>query len=117
MAKFKIGDRVRLIDNEETYQNVGAIGVVRRLAGEAIGVEWDVYRPAQHDLSYACPEGYGWWVVEYHLELEEPVSGIIDEDTLLSLSASLDKLAKAIDNGRLQANTMKKIIDVIKEIG
>ena len=89
---FNIGDRVmvQLPDDlpdqnlryfSEAYERYfskvyeeGEYGIVLDInpISGLVGVIFDDYNEARHDLCGACDDGYGYWVYEKFLVLEEP---------------------------------------------
>jgi len=74
MRKFKIGDRVKLINKDMVFFKVGETGTIRCFyegARPDVGVEWDTKSNHRHSLHGNCKEGYGYYVFEEDLELEK----------------------------------------------
>lgn len=71
---FKIGDRVRLVEEHDTLDpkdvGVGTVAVVINLSNKnAYGVRFDSTTSDRlHDLDGACELGKGWWCPEGKLK-------------------------------------------------
>ena len=67
---FKVGDRVRC--NNKFRQYYGDIlGTVVNISNNGIGVKHDEYNDNHHTLNGLCEDGYGWFYVDFALEIAE----------------------------------------------
>lgn len=73
MGEFKIGDRVRCLEDDEgnaaIIDEVGT--VIHQLEPGVVGVEFDVEFPDGHDCNGHAENYHGWYVFEDFLVLEE----------------------------------------------
>lgn len=69
--EFKIGDRVRSLDTHRCKKiGVGLIGTIKILYGNCFGVEFDE-NIFGHTCSGTTKNGYGYWLMQYDIELVE----------------------------------------------
>lgn len=57
--RLKVGDRIRVVRDIWPHQK-GERGTIVDL-GYDVGVKFDYYNPARHDLGGHCEHGHGWW--------------------------------------------------------
>lgn len=73
MAKFKVGDRVRVIDKKYTNCKVGDIGTIKYILTQ---LKYDVEFDREDELFTSCngrtKDNRGQWVRDYNIELIEP---------------------------------------------
>ena len=70
MNKFKIGDRVKFVDDNDNFSDMflyGEYGKVKIIDDNYIGVEFDNFFDDCHDLDNNSKKGYGWWCDEDQL--------------------------------------------------
>ena len=94
--EWKVGDRVVLINDEQAKNpdlSIGDKGTICAIIDREIGVCWDHKVQFGHVCNYGygkrCEMGYGWWVFDSQIELEQEESDDlnfeIDEDKFLAL--------------------------------
>lgn len=75
--KFKVGDRVKFIDDSDNISDIflfGEYGTIKVFEGHFIGVEFDNEFEDCHDLINKSKDKHGWWCQEYQLILVESKS-------------------------------------------
>lgn len=76
MAKFKVGDRVRVIDKKYTNCKVGDIGTIKYIESVLTQLKYDVEFDREDELFTSCngrtKDNRGQWVSDYNIELIEP---------------------------------------------
>jgi hypothetical protein len=71
MKKFKVGDRVRLLEKADSPLSVGGEGTVcavEELEEPFVGVAFDEPFSEGHSCQHNCEYGRGWYVVPENLE-------------------------------------------------
>lgn len=70
--EFKVGDRVRVVENEIYPWLEGKAATVVMLPANnfhsSVGVRFDLPFPEGHDLDGHCKDGYGWYLSPKILE-------------------------------------------------
>jgi len=75
--KFKVGDRVKFIDDSDIISDIflfGEYGVIKTFEGSFIGVEFDNEFDDCHTLVKRSKDKHGWWCQEYQLILVDSKS-------------------------------------------
>lgn len=76
MAKFKVGDRVRIVDKKYTHCKVGDIGTIKYIESVLTQLKYDVEFDREDELFTSCngrtKDNRGQWVSDYNIELIEP---------------------------------------------
>lgn len=76
MAKFKVGDRVRIIDKKYTDCKVGDTGIIKYIhcshSSPMYAVEFDREDRFFNSCTYHTKDKHGQWVFDYNIELIEP---------------------------------------------
>lgn len=67
----KTGDRVEIIESENTSYDVGEKGTVLEFNKNEprIGIKFDKYNKLRHSLNNRVIDGFGWWVNDKHLKV------------------------------------------------
>lgn len=79
MSKFKVGDRVRIVDKKDTNCKVGDIGTIKYVNSPAPGIIFKYAVELDHDMEFASHScsghtkaNRGQWVNDGNIELIEP---------------------------------------------
>ena len=73
MAKFKIGDRVKIVCNDYLNCEIGDTGTIMAYnSGAGYAVELDIPRPSYHGCRGLTTPGHGQWALEENIELIKP---------------------------------------------
>lgn len=73
MAKFKVGDRVKIVCNDYLTCEIGDTGTIRAYdSGAGYAVEFDIPRYSYHRCSGLTKPGCGQWALEKNIELIKP---------------------------------------------
>lgn len=73
MAKFKIGDRVKIVCNDYLTCEIGDTGTIRAYdSGLGYAMEFDIPRYSYHGCRGLTKPGHGQWVVEKNIKLIKP---------------------------------------------
>lgn len=95
---FQIGDRVRIREGMVPDRLIKAgfhpntTGTIMAFADSTfvvgrkrVGIKWDKYCKGMHDLGGRCETGFGWWLLDFKIELVEPKF----DDAPLDISSEL----------------------------
>lgn len=73
MAKFKIGDRVKIVCNDYLTCEIGDTGTIRAYdSGLGYAMEFDIPRYSYHGCRGLTKPGCGQWALEKNIELIKP---------------------------------------------
>lgn len=73
MAKFKVGDRVKIVCNDYLTCEIGDTGTIRAYdSGAGYAVEFDIPRYSYHGCRGLTKPGCGQWALEKNIELIKP---------------------------------------------
>lgn len=76
MSKFKVGDRVRIVDKKYTNCKVGDIGTIKYIDSVSTLLKYIVEFDREDELFTSCngrtKDNRGQWVSDYNIELIEP---------------------------------------------
>lgn len=73
MAKFKVGDRVKIVCNDYLTCEIGDTGTIRAYdSGAGYAVEFDIPRYLYHGCRGLTKPGCGQWALEKNIELIKP---------------------------------------------
>lgn len=73
MAKFKIGDRIKIVCNDYLTCEIGDTGTIRAYdSGSGYAVEFDIPRYSYHGCRGLTKPGCGQWALEKNIELIKP---------------------------------------------
>ena len=76
MSKFKVGDRVRIVDKKYTNCKVGGIGTIKYIDSVSTLLKYIVEFDREDELFTSCngrtKDNRGQWVSDYNIELIEP---------------------------------------------
>lgn len=76
MSKFKVGDRVRIINKKYTFCKVGDIGTIKYIDSVSTLLKYIVEFDREDELFTSCngrtKDNRGQWVSDYNIELIEP---------------------------------------------
>lgn len=76
MSKFKVGDRVRIVDKKYTHCKVGDIGTIKYIESVSTLPKYIVEFDREDELFTSCngrtKDNRGQWVSDYNIELIEP---------------------------------------------
>lgn len=76
MSKFKVGDRVRIVDKKYTHCKVGDIGTIKYIDSVSTLLKYIVEFDREYELFTSCngrtKDNRGQWVSDYNIELIEP---------------------------------------------
>lgn len=76
MSKFKVGDRVRIINKKYTICKVGDIGTIKYIDSVSTLIKYIVEFDREDELFTSCngrtKDNRGQWVSDYNIELIEP---------------------------------------------
>lgn len=76
MSKFKVGDRVRIVDKKYTHCKVGDIGTIKYIESVSTLLKYIVEFDREDELFTSCngrtKDNRGQWVSDYNIELIEP---------------------------------------------
>ena len=76
MSKFKVGDRVRIVNKKYTHCKVGDIGTIKYIDSVSTLLKYIVEFDREDELFTSCngrtKDNRGQWVSDYNIELIEP---------------------------------------------
>ena len=76
MSKFKVGDRVRIVNKKYTHCKVGDIGTIKYIDSVSTLLKYIVEFDREYELFTSCngrtKDNRGQWVSDYNIELIEP---------------------------------------------
>lgn len=73
MAKFKVGDRIKIVCNDYLTCEIGDTGTIRAYdSGAGYAVEFDIPRYSYHGCRGLTKPGCGQWALEKNIELIKP---------------------------------------------
>nr|DAZ63751.1 MAG TPA: SH3-like domain protein [Caudoviricetes sp.] len=91
MAKFKVGDRVKIVRNDYLTCEIGDTGTIMAYnSGTGYAVEFDIPRPSYHGCRGLTTPGYGQWASEENFELIEPIKDKPTREFKLIITSSGD---------------------------
>lgn len=101
MAKFKVGDRVKIVCNDYLKCEIGDTGTIMAYnSGAGYAVEFDIPRPSYHGCYGLTKPGYGQWVLEKSIELIEPIKDKPTREFKLIITSSGDTTTAKLIHGK-----------------
>lgn len=100
MAKFKVGDRVRVIDDIGTHCEIGDTGTIMAYdSGAGYAMEFDIPRYSYHGCRGLTKPGHGQWVWEKSIELIKPIKDKPTREFKLIITSSGDTTTAKLIHG------------------
>ena len=101
MAKFKVGDRVKIVRNDYLKCEIGDTGTIMAYnSGAGYAVEFDIPRPSYHGCRGLTTPGYGQWAWEENIELIEPIKDKPTREFKLIITSSGDTTTAKLIHGK-----------------
>lgn len=101
MAKFKVGDRVKIVRNDYLTCEIGDTGTIMAYnSGTGYAVEFDIPRPSYHGCRGLTTPGYGQWASEENIELIEPIKDKPTREFKLIITSSGDTTTAKLIHGK-----------------
>lgn len=101
MAKFKVGDRVKIVRNDYLTCEIGDTGTIMAYnSGIGYAVEFDIPRPSYHGCRGLTTPGYGQWALEKNIELIEPIKDKPTREFKLIITSSGDTTTAKLIHGK-----------------
>lgn len=102
MAKFKVGDRVKIVRNDYLKCEIGDTGMIMAYnrGGAGYAVEFDIPRPSYHDCSGLTTPGHGQWAWEENIELIEPIKDKPTREFKLIITSKGDTTTAKLIHGK-----------------
>lgn len=100
MAKFKVGDRVKIVRNDYLNCEIGDTGTIMAYnSGAGYAVELDIPRPSYHGCRGLTTPGHGQWALEENIELIEPIKDKPTREFKLIITSSGDTTTAKLIHG------------------
>nr|DAK63784.1 MAG TPA: SH3-like domain protein [Bacteriophage sp.] len=100
MAKFKVGDRVKIVRNDYLNCEIGDTGTIMAYnSGASYAVEFDIPRPSYHGCRGLTTPGHGQWALEENIELIEPIKDKPTREFKLIITSSGDTTTAKLIHG------------------
>lgn len=101
MAKFKIGDRVKIVCNDYLTCEIGDTGTIRAYdSGVGYAVEFDIPRYSYHGCRGLTKPGHGQWVVEKNIKLIKPIEDKPTREFKLIITSKGDTTTAKLIHGK-----------------
>ena len=101
MAKFKVGDRVKIVRNDYLNCEIGDTGTIMAYnSGAGYAVEFDIPRPTYHGCRGLTTPGLGQWALEENIELIEPIKDKPTREFKLIITSSGDTTTAKLIHGK-----------------
>lgn len=101
MAKFKVGDRVKIVRNDYLKCEIGDTGTIMAYnSGAGYAVELDIPRPSYHGCRGLTTPGHGQWALEENIELIEPIKDKPTREFKLIITSSGDTTTAKLIHGK-----------------
>nr|DAW27188.1 MAG TPA: SH3-like domain protein [Caudoviricetes sp.] len=101
MAKYKVGDRVKIVRNDYLTCEIGDTGTIMAYnSGTGYAVEFDIPRPSYHGCRGLTTPGYGQWASEENIELIEPIKDKPTREFKLIITSSGDTTTAKLIHGK-----------------
>lgn len=101
MAKFKVGDRVKIVRNDYLNCEIGDTGTIMAYnSGAGYAVEFDIPRPYYHGCRGLTTPGHGQWALEENIELIEPIKDKPTREFKLIITSSGDTTTAKLIHGK-----------------
>lgn len=100
MAKFKVGDRVKIVRNDYLTCEIGDTGTIRAYdSGAGYAVEFDIPRYSYHGCRGLTKPGCGQWAWEKNIELIKPTEEKPTREFKLIITSSGDTTTAKLIHG------------------
>ena len=101
MAKFKVGDRVKIVRNDYLNCEIGDTGTIMAYnSGAGYAVEFDIPRPTYHGCRGLTTPGLGQWALEENIELIEPIKDKPTREFKLIITSKGDTTTAKLIHGK-----------------
>lgn len=101
MAKFKVGDRVKIVRNDYLNCEIGDTGTIMAYnSGAGYAMEFDIPRPYYHGCRGLTTPGHGQWALEENIELIEPIKDKPTREFKLIITSSGDTTTAKLIHGK-----------------
>lgn len=101
MAKFKVGDRVKIVRNDYLTCEIGDTGTIRAYdSGAGYAVEFDIPRYSYHGCRGLTKPGCGQWAWEKNIELIKPTEEKPTREFKLIITSKGDTTTAKLIHGK-----------------
>lgn len=101
MAKFKVGDRVKIVRNDYLTCEIGDTGTIRAYdSGSGYAMEFDIPRYSYHGCRGLTKPGHGQWVVEKNIKLIKPIEEKPTREFKLIITSKGDTTTAKLIHGK-----------------
>lgn len=101
MAKFKVGDRVKIVCNDYLTSEIGDTGTIRAYdSGAGYAVEFDIPRYSYHGCRGLAKPGCGQWALEKNIELIKPTEEKPTREFKLIITSKGDTTTAKLIHGK-----------------
>ena len=101
MAKFKVGDRIKIVCNDYLTCEIGDTGTIRAYdSGAGYAVEFDIPRYSYHGCRGLTKPGCGQWALEKNIELIKPTEEKPTREFKLIITLSGDTTTAKLIHGK-----------------
>lgn len=101
MAKFKVGDRVKIVRNDYLNCEIGDTGTIRAYdSGAGYAVEFDIPRYSYHGCRGLTKPGCGQWAWEKNIELIKPTEEKPTREFKLIITSKGDTTTAKLIHGK-----------------